>query len=183
MTCPGGHIVQGSLSRSRDGQSWRKFEFPAAVCAACPLREQCVKGKSGRTITVHPQEALLQRARAYEATDEFREDVIKRQVVEHRIARLVQLGIRKSRFFGRNKTRSQLLMASAVANLTLIWGGSLPADGEPPAEGHDDASNAAACVIPSLLRALRGAWGAFTGVQSLARSLPRQRGPAPAVGC
>ena len=42
-------------------------------------------------------------------------------MVEHRIARLVQLGIRKSRFFGREKTRFQLLMAAAVANLTLVW--------------------------------------------------------------
>ena len=41
-------------------------------------------------------------------------------VVEHRIARLVQLGIRKSRFFGRAKTRFQLLMAATVANLTLV---------------------------------------------------------------
>jgi transposase len=121
VTCPGGHTVQGSVSRKRKGQAARMFQFPAAVCAACPLRPQCVKGKHGRLLTIHPQEALLQRARAYEATDEFREDVIKRQVVEHRIARLAQLGIRKSRFFGRQKTRFQLLMASAVANLTLTW--------------------------------------------------------------
>jgi len=128
VTCPGGHTVQGSTPRSRAGQSSRKFEFPAVVCAACPLRPQCVKGKGGRTITVHPQEALLQRSRAYEATDEFREDVIRRQVVEHRIARLAQLGIRKSRFFGRQKTKFQLLMASAVANLTLVWGKPAAAD-------------------------------------------------------
>jgi hypothetical protein len=183
VTCPGGHLVQGSTPRSRNGQSWRKFEFPAAVCAACPLREQCVKGKGGRTITVHPQEALLQQARAYEATDEFREDVIKRQVVEHRIARLVQLGIRKSRFFGRKKTRFQLLMASAVANLTLVWGGSLPADGQLPAEGQEDTSDTTPVLSSSLLGALRGALGAFTGVLSLSRSLPRQSRPAPAVGC
>ena len=36
-------------------------------------------------------------------------------------ARLVQLGIRKSRFFGRRKTEFQLQMAAAVANLTLVW--------------------------------------------------------------
>jgi hypothetical protein len=41
-------------------------------------------------------------------------------VVEHRIARLVQLGIRKSRFSGRAKTRFQLLMAATVANLALV---------------------------------------------------------------
>jgi hypothetical protein len=126
VTCPGGHTVQGSASRSREGQPSRNFHFPAAVCAVCPLRPQCVKGKRGRTITLHAQEALLQAARAYQQTDEFREDYSKRQVAEHRMARLVQLGIRQSRFFGRRKTKFQLLMAAAVANLTLIWGGSVP---------------------------------------------------------
>jgi len=44
----------------------------------------------------------------------------RRQVSEHRLARLVQLGIRQSRYFGRVKTLFQLLMAAAVANLTLV---------------------------------------------------------------
>ena len=43
-----------------------------------------------------------------------------RQAAEHRLARLVQLGVRQSRYFGRAKTRFQLLMAATVANLTLV---------------------------------------------------------------
>ena len=39
---------------------------------------------------------------------------------EHRLARLVQLGIRQSRYFGRIKTRFQLYLAATVANLTLV---------------------------------------------------------------
>ena len=41
-------------------------------------------------------------------------------VVEHRLARLVQLVIRQSRYFGRAKTRFQLYLAATVANLTLV---------------------------------------------------------------
>ena len=41
-------------------------------------------------------------------------------VVEHRLARLVQLGIRQSRYFGRAKTRFQLYLAATGANLTLV---------------------------------------------------------------
>ncbi len=40
--------------------------------------------------------------------------------MEHRLARLVQLGIRQSRYFGRIKTRFQLYLAATVANLTLV---------------------------------------------------------------
>ena len=50
----------------------------------------------------------------------FAEARRRRQVVEHRIARLVQLGIRQARYFGRTKTLFQLCLAAAVANLTLL---------------------------------------------------------------
>jgi hypothetical protein len=46
----------------------------------------------------------------------------RRQVVEHRIARLRQLGVRTSRYMGRARTEFQLLMAATVANLTLVAG-------------------------------------------------------------
>ena len=36
------------------------------------------------------------------------------------MARLVQLGIRQSRYFGRAKTKFQLYLAATVANLTLV---------------------------------------------------------------
>ena len=41
-------------------------------------------------------------------------------VAERRLARLVQLGVRPSRYFGRVKTRFQLYLAATLANLTLI---------------------------------------------------------------
>jgi hypothetical protein len=46
----------------------------------------------------------------------------QRVVVEHRIARLVQLGIRQSRYLGRTKTCLQVVMAALVANLSLVAG-------------------------------------------------------------
>jgi hypothetical protein len=46
----------------------------------------------------------------------------ERVVVEHRIARLVGLGIRKSRYFGRRKNRWQVVMAAVVANASLVVG-------------------------------------------------------------
>jgi hypothetical protein len=71
-------------------------------------------------VQVHPQEALLQQARTFQRSPAFAEFRRKRQVVEHRLARLVQLGIRQARYIGRTKTLFQLCLAAAVANLTLI---------------------------------------------------------------
>jgi hypothetical protein len=46
----------------------------------------------------------------------------ERVVVEHRIARLVGLGICKSRYVGKKKTRWQVVMAAVVANVSLVVG-------------------------------------------------------------
>ena len=69
---------------------------------------------------LHPQEALLQQVRALQQSEALSEYRQRRVVVEHRLARLVQLGIRQSRYFGRIKTRFQLYLAATVANLTLV---------------------------------------------------------------
>lgn len=127
-TCPAGQIstVKRQLKCHSDGQGgWQRpwgFVFDSLLCGACALRSKCVSGKKGkgRTISLHPQEALLQQARAFQHSPAFAEYRRRRQVVEHRLARLVQLGIRQARYFGRVKTRFQLLMAATVANLTLI---------------------------------------------------------------
>ena len=71
---------------------------------------------------IHPQEALLQQARALQQSAAYDEYRVRRVVVEHRLARLVQLGIRQARYFGRVKTRFQVYLAATVANLTLVAG-------------------------------------------------------------
>ena len=100
------------------------FRFDAAVCGVCPLRPRCVAGSSGkgRTVQLHPQEDLLQKARALQRSEAFGGYRQRRVVVEHRLARLVKLGIRQARYFGRAKTRFQLYLAATVANLTLVAG-------------------------------------------------------------
>ena len=157
VTCPGGHTTSIPRSRRDPDQFVRTITFPAEVCAACALRAQCVKPKArgGRSIAIHPQEALLQQARAYQATDAGREALLERQVVEHRIARLAQLGIRQSRFFGRTKTRFQLLMAATVANLTLTWSAPARAARKQAQEARE-ARKSASCAL------LRASW-ALTG--------------------
>ena len=100
-TCPAGrvtrHRVPMATHTDLTGRTYKQegFRFDAAVCGACPLRPQCTSAKPGlgRTVRLHPQEALLQEARRLQdspAYDEYRQ---RRVVAEHRLARLVQLGI------------------------------------------------------------------------------------------
>ena len=53
----------------------RSFQFDPAVCGVCPLRSQCVAARygAGRTVALHPQEALLQQARDFQRSEGFAE--------------------------------------------------------------------------------------------------------------
>ena len=131
----------------------KRFTFAKEVCRACPCYRECVQDKRrrGRFITLHPQEAQLQVARAFEQTDYFRQQYRRRVVVEHRIARLVRLGMRQARYFGRAKTLLQLLLAATVANLTLVAG---PVAQDKRGERGAD-SIAALCALGAGIRGLR----------------------------
>lgn len=126
-TCPAGQVTHTTVPegtrQDRNGRtcSLRAFQFEAEACDRCALRPACMRARpgKGRGVRIHPQERLLQAARALQASPEFGEYREKRQAAEHRLARLVQLGIRKSRYFGQTKTFFQVVLAATVANLTL----------------------------------------------------------------
>ncbi len=161
-TCPAGNVARTMAPAGRrTGQTGRTyrleaFRFDAAVCGVCLLRSQCVAAKpgTGRTVQLHPQEALLQQARALQQSEAFAGHRERRVVVEHRLARLVQLGIRQARHFGRVKTKFQWYLAATVANLTLVAAkagrptpAAVPAPAAPSVPGPS---------IPPLISSLHG---------------------------
>jgi hypothetical protein len=117
VTCPQGHTTAQFTLQANGG---KLFHF-GKVCAACPLRGQCTTAQGGRQLQVHPQEGLLQAARAFQQTPEGREKLRERGVIEHRLARLGQLGVGQARYCGRKKVRFQVLLAATVANLRWTW--------------------------------------------------------------
>jgi Transposase domain (DUF772)/Transposase DDE domain len=127
-TCPAGQETRKVVSISSGdrygapGLPLRAFRFDAAICDICPLRPKCVRARpgKGRLVMLHPHEAVLQEARAFQNSSSFAPYRKLRQAAEHRLARLMQLGVRQARYVGRAKTLFQLLMAATVANLTLV---------------------------------------------------------------
>ena len=126
VTCPSGKMAAHCYTRkekTKKGRIFRHktFHFSAEDCRSCLLRVRCIADDvPRRTILVHEHEALLREAKRFQSTDEFRNLYRARVVVEHRIARLAQLGVRKARYFGSAKALFQLAMTAAVANLTLM---------------------------------------------------------------
>ena len=120
VRCPAGQITMEyrSAGENRGG----RFVFDDTTCQACGLRSQCVRGQGARSISIQPAERLQQQARAHNQTEAGRKSLRERVVVEHAIARLVRRGIRQSRYFGKTKTRFQLVMAAVAVNLRLVVG-------------------------------------------------------------
>ena len=65
---------------------------------------------------------MLRPLRRHQKTKRFRKRYRKRVVVEHRIARLIQLGARQARYMGSKKVGFQVALTATVANLGLLIG-------------------------------------------------------------
>lgn len=127
ITCPAGEVVYASPERvSRGGTVY----FDGRVCAGCTLREACTrrapavmrKEGRGRSIRLHPLEAILQRARALENTERVRHLLKRRPLVERRLAHLMhgRGQLRQARCRGIAKTQFQALTAALVVNLVRM---------------------------------------------------------------
>jgi hypothetical protein len=118
VRCPAGQITTEYKSSGQNRAG--RFVFADAACQACALRSQCVGGQGPRSINIQHEERLQQQARSYNQTEAGKKSLRERVVIEHGIARLVRLGIRQSRYFGKTKTRFQVIMAAVVANMSLV---------------------------------------------------------------
>ena len=125
VTCPAGHTVRESRAKvDGAGATWRVFTFPREVCAGCPRRAPCTTAtRTGRTISLHPDEALLQEALARQQSPGFRKRYNRaRATVERIISHLTRHGLRQGRYVGRAKTLFQALWVAAAVNLQRLMG-------------------------------------------------------------
>ncbi len=117
-TCPAAHTVAIAFGRNGGG----KASF-AQHCIACPLRAECTSSRRGRSITVHPQEALLQRARAEQASPEWKARYrADRPIVERKIAHLMRRawGGRRARTRGRARVATDIDTRAGAVNLARL---------------------------------------------------------------
>jgi transposase len=95
LQCPGGaHMpfVPGQV-----------VKFLAATCAHCALRERCTASASGRSVTIPPDEALLQELRERQQTPQRRAQLRYRVAVEHALAHVGRWQGRRARYGGAQK--------------------------------------------------------------------------------
>ena len=98
-TCPAGNVTHTlrtfGTRTNRLGRTYlaRSFQFDPAVCGVCPLRSQCVAARFKFTVCIPKRRYLNKPGTSME--EGFAEYRRLRQAAEHRLARLVQLGVRQ----------------------------------------------------------------------------------------
>ena len=80
LTCPAGV--------SMPFEPGTTVHFPKHTCAACPLRARCTTSSNGRSVAIHPDEALLAELRERQQTPAGRTRLRERVKVEHALAHI-----------------------------------------------------------------------------------------------
>ena len=111
MTCPNGLTARITQAR---------YAVFGARCRGCPLASRCTTSKSGRTLRLHPHDAL-QRAHRARATDPEFAEIYRRHrpLVERSIAWLTR-GNRRLRFRGVRLNDLWLSHRAAALNLRRL---------------------------------------------------------------
>ena len=118
--CPAGKRSMRRDAISGDDPGWR-YVFSRKDCRPCPLRTKCTKSRAAaRVLQITEKTEALWHLRKQQKTKRFRRRYRKRVVVEHRIGRMVQLGVRQAKYFGKAKTGFQVALVATVANLMLV---------------------------------------------------------------
>ena len=114
VTCPAGQAaVIIPAARGGGRASFRPW------CASCPLRPACTASKHGRTIAIHPHEAVLQRARAAQRDPAWQQRYrADRPIVERKVSHFTRRawGGRKARTRGLARISTDLLARAGALN-------------------------------------------------------------------
>src|ERR1700760_3030945 len=90
LTCPAGVAMPFEPGKT--------VRFPKDTCAACPLRARCTASSNGRSVAIHPDEALLAELRQRQHTPQGRAKLRERVAVEHALAHVGHWQGRRARY-------------------------------------------------------------------------------------
>lgn len=118
VRCAAGHLVP--IVSSKDGGGEAMF---GTRCAGCPLRSQCTASKGGRSITLHPKESTLKKARDHQKAPEWKAKYRStRPKVERKLSHMMSRrhGGRRARVRGCVRVRQDFALLGAAVNLKRL---------------------------------------------------------------
>ena len=94
--------------------------FPKETCAQCAFKAHCTASARGRSVSIHPDEALLLELRERQQTPEGRKILRERVAVEHTLAHVGRWQGRRARYRGTRKNLFDLRRCAVVHNLHVL---------------------------------------------------------------
>jgi hypothetical protein len=91
--------------------------FPREACEQCPLKSQCTTSAKGRSVSIHPDEALFIELRERQQTPQGHAHLRGRVAVEHTLAHVGRWHGRRARYRGTRKNLFDLRRCAVVHNL------------------------------------------------------------------
>jgi hypothetical protein len=118
--CPAGNLLKPkSLHISRQS---RDYAAPRRVCAACLIREQCTRNKSGRTIKRHLRQEELDRMREASRSAQAKRDIKTRQhLMERSFARGTWYGFDRARWRRLWRVQIQEYLIASIQNMEVLF--------------------------------------------------------------
>jgi transposase len=117
--CPAGNRLKPkSLHSNRQS---RDYAVPRRTCAACQLREQCTRNKSGRTIKRHLRQEELDRMREASRSALAKRDIkIRQHLMERSYARGTWYGFDRARWRRLWRVEIQEYLIATIQNIGVL---------------------------------------------------------------
>ncbi len=115
VTCPAGNRTMIANYNEKNGTT--TFFFKKEVCQQCILKELCTK-QERRTVTIGKHHELVEKAKEYNKTEEFKEDMRKRAQIEPKHAEMKRFhGLARAKYWGLPKVNIQAIITAIVVNV------------------------------------------------------------------
>jgi IS5 family transposase len=115
VTCPAGNRTMISNYYEKNGTT--RFFFKKEVCQQCILKEHCTK-QDKRIVTKGKHHELVNKAREYNKTEQFKEDMRSRAHIEPKHAEMKRFhGLARAKYWGLPKVNIQGIITAIAVNV------------------------------------------------------------------
>jgi transposase len=134
-TCPHGQGLSHRGTNHKTGE--RHYRPERGTCDGCPMRDECTRSKTGRTVTRNKYEEQLERQREHARTPHaVMGKVLRGIIAEGKFAEAVRHGLKTLRYVGREMAVLQSTLVAFILNIKrlirLEGQGVVRPVGEPP---------------------------------------------------
>jgi len=118
VTCPAGNRTMISNFNEKEGTT--TYFFKPEICQQCAIKDFCTK-QNRRTVTIGKHHELITKAKEYNKTQDFKDDMKERAHIEPKQAEMKRFhGMARARYWGLSKVNIQFIITALVVNVKRL---------------------------------------------------------------